>query len=131
MSLIVINETVNLVEEVGTLLTQEEKQFILQFAFQTDDKELTSMLIQELVVPNKDTMAIMRKYEAICDEKPQWVRQIEHLLVALEMYRIEEEKAINRLSDILGAYGIVVTEEEIRAMDTASIKERVKKEAII
>ena len=38
--------------------------------------------------------------------KPAWVEQVENLLVALEMYRIEEEKAINHLADILTAYGI-------------------------
>jgi len=26
--------------------------------------------------------------------KPAWVEQVENLLVALEMYRVEEEKAI-------------------------------------
>ena len=35
------------------------------------------------------------------DMKPAWVEQVENLLVALEMYRIEEEKAINHLADIL------------------------------
>ena len=29
--------------------------------------------------------------------KPAWVEQVENLLVALEMYRVEEEKAINLL----------------------------------
>ena len=36
--------------------------------------------------------------------KPAWVEQVENLLVALEMYRIEEEKAINHLADILTAF---------------------------
>ena len=44
--------------------------------------------------------------------KPAWVEQVENLLVALEMYRIEEEKAINHLADILTAYGIDVSAEE-------------------
>ena len=38
--------------------------------------------------------------------KPAWVEQVENLLVALEMHRIEDEKAINHLADILTAYGI-------------------------
>lgn len=59
--------------------------------------------------------------------KPNWVGQIENLLVALEMYRIEEEKAINRLTDILKVYGIDVSEEEIRQTDTEELKTKVKK----
>ena len=38
---------------------------------------------------------IMVTYRAKYDMKPAWVEQVENLLVALEMYRIEEEKAIN------------------------------------
>ena len=62
------------------------------------------------------------------DEKPVWIGQIENLLIALEMYRIEEEKAINRLADILNAYGIDVTADEIRTVGTNDLKERVKRE---
>jgi len=58
------------------------------------------------------------------------VVQIENLLVALEMYRIEEEKAINRLADILSAYGINVTIEEIRRTDTEELLTKVKKETM-
>ena len=36
------------------------------------------------------------------------------LYTSLEMYRIEEERAINHLADILTAYGIDVSAEEIR-----------------
>ena len=63
-------------------------------------------------------------------EKPNWVAQIENLLVALEMYRIEEEKAINRLADILSAYGINVSVEEIRQTDTEELLTKVKKETM-
>lgn len=60
-------------------------------------------------------------------EKPNWVAQIENLLVALEMYRREEEKAINRLSEILSAYGINVSVDEIRKADTEELITKVKK----
>ena len=58
--------------------------------------------------------------------KPKWVDQIENLLVAIEMYRLEEEKAVNRLADVLGAYGIHVSAEEIRNSDMEQIKQKVK-----
>ena len=41
----------------------------------------------------------MVTYRSKYDMKPAWVEQVENLLVALEMYRIEEEKAINHLAD--------------------------------
>lgn len=63
-------------------------------------------------------------------EKPNWVVQIENLLVALDMYRMEEEKAINRLSEILSAYGINVSVDEIRMADTEELITKVKKEAM-
>lgn len=41
------------------------------------------------------------------------------------MYRIEEEKAINRLAEVLTAYGVDVTEEQVRRADAEEIKEKV------
>ena len=60
------------------------------------------------------------------DMKPAWVEQVENLLVALEMYRIEEERAINHLADILTAYGIDVSAEEIRTTETETLKTTVR-----
>ena len=51
---------------------------------------------------------------------------MENLLVALEMYRVEEEKAINHLADILIAYGIDVSAEEIRTTETETLKTTVR-----
>ena len=127
MSLLGITKTAILLEKRGAELTSEEKQFVYQFAFQTEDTELTEELIAELVVKEEDSQSIQMKYEAICDSKPAWMKQMEDLLVALELYRLEEEKAINRLANLLGAYGITVTEDEIRSMEVKDIEERVKK----
>lgn len=65
-------------------------------------------------------------YRSKYDMKPAWVEQVENLLVALEMYRIEEEKAINHLADILTAYGIDVSAEEIRTTETETLKTTVR-----
>jgi len=69
---------------------------------------------------------IMVTYRSKYDMKPAWVEQVENLLVALEMYRIEEEKAINHLADILTAYGIDVSAEEIRTTETETLKTTVR-----
>ncbi|MDF2907790.1 MAG: hypothetical protein K0R34_3111, partial [Herbinix sp.] len=63
----------------------------------------------------------------LLDQKPVWLTQIENLLVALEMYRIEEEKAINRLSEIMRAYDIDISEDMLRNQPLDEIKEHVKK----
>ena len=68
----------------------------------------------------------MVTYRSKYDMKPAWVEQVENLLVALEMYRIEEEKAINHLADILTAYGIDVSDEEIRTTETETLKTTVR-----
>lgn len=127
MSIQVISEIAETVAQ-KTLISKEAQLFVVEFAFKTSDKELTNKLIDELAVTNKDSDSIIAKYKAMLDEKPVWIGQIENLLIALEMYRIEEEKAINRLADILNAYGIDVTADEIRTVGTNDLKERVKRE---
>lgn len=127
MSIQVISEMAETVAQ-KPLIIKEEQLFVVEFAFKTSDKELTNKLIDELAVPDKDSDSIIAKYKAMLDEKPVWIGQIENLLIALEMYRIEEEKAINRLADILNAYGIDVTVNEIRTVGTNDLKERVKRE---
>lgn len=127
MSIQVISEMAETVAQ-KLLISKEAQLFVVEFAFKTRDKELTNKLIDELAVPDKDSDSIIAKYKAMLDEKPVWIGQIENLLIALEMYRIEEEKAINRLADILNAYGIDVTADEIRTVGTNDLKERVKRE---
>lgn len=106
----------------------EERKFILEFAFKSQDKQLTKQLIMELMNPDKKRQMIMNRFAALLDQKPVWLAQIENLLVALEMYRIEEEKAINRLAEIMRAYDIDISEDMLRNQPTDEIKERMKKE---
>ena len=115
MELLMVNKTMNEIKKVDHSFTSKEREFIVQFAFRTLDVELTSMLIDELVesVDDKDTVRIMSKYSVMYDSIPDWVRVIEELLVSIEIYVAEEEKALGRLTEILAAYGIDVSEEEI------------------
>ena len=127
MSLLMISETMCNMEEILRTLSNEEKEFIMQFAFKTSDKDLTGKLIEELADARDgdETKVIMKKYSALNDVKPSWVNQIENLLVSIEMYRVQEEKAITRLAEVLGAYGIDVSEEELRQADAETIKAKV------
>ena len=130
MGLAFISETITAVKNMPQF-SKEEQRFVVEFLFKTNDKDLTKKLMDELIVPDSDFEMIRMKYQTMYDKKPKWVGQIENLLVALEMYRVEEEKAINRLSDILKGYGIDVTPEEIRKTETQELKERVKKEILL
>lgn len=130
MGLQIISETAEAVSK-QPLFSQAEQQFIMEFAFKTNDGELTDKLMEELAKQEKDANAIMVRYTAMLDEKPQWIGRIENLLVALERYRMEEEKAVNHLAEILSAYGIDVSAEEIRKINTDDLKERIKKEAAL
>lgn len=68
----------------------------------------------------------MKDYGDKLEKKPSWVEQVENLLIALEMYRTEEERAVNRLAEILNAYGIDVSEDEIRTTETEVLKTTVR-----
>lgn len=132
MNLAIVEEATLIMNEVNHHFTALEKEFVVQFAFKTQNKELTIKLINEMIHSDNvnDSLQIIQNYSAMYEIKPNWVGQIENLLVALEMYRIEEEKAINRLTDILKVYGIDVSAEEIRQTDTEELKTKVKKETM-
>lgn len=94
-------------------LTEAELYFVSEFAHKTEDAGLIDKLISEFEEENHDTEAIIRKYSTIAGIKPKWIDNIENLLVALEMYRKQEEIVINRLTEALKAVGITVSEEQL------------------
>lgn len=128
MNLAVVNEAVTEMNGVEHQFTEEEKNFVVQFAFRSGSKEDTISLIEALAhsADKAESGEIMVTYRSKYDMKPAWVEQVENLLVALEMYRVEEEKAINHLADILTAYGIDVSAEEIRTTETETLKTTVR-----
>ena len=128
MNLAVVNEAVTEMNGVEYQFTEDEKNFVVQFAFRSGNKEDTISLIEALAHSSDKAQSdeIMITYRTKYDMKPAWVEQVENLLVALEMYRIEEEKAANHLVDILKAYGIDVSAEEIRSTETEQLKTTVR-----
>jgi len=127
MGLVIISETVSEMCKQGRSFSDGEKEFVVQFAFKSGDKSLTNKLIDELCEceDGQESQRVMEQYAKMIQMKPHWVSQIENLLVSIEMYRIEEEKAINRLAEVLAAYGVDVTEEQVRKADAEEIKEKV------
>lgn len=122
MSLIMITEALRLIEESDAIISMEDKEFIAKFAFRTGDTDLIKKLIEELQEKDADKEAIQTKYMQLADSKPEWAEQIENLVIALEMYRIEEDKAVKRITDFLTAHGITISESVVKDSDVREIK---------
>ena len=129
MGLAAVTETAELFRQKNVSMTERDKEFVVQFAFRTNDRELTNKLIDELADAGADRDAVFRKYQALTGFTPDWIQRIENLLISLEMYRVQEEQAVKTLSELLSACGISMSEDEIRRTDTAQMQKRVKKEA--
>ena len=129
MGLKAVTETAELFWQKNTSMTERDREFAVQFAFRTNDKELTDKLIGELTDAGADRDAVCRKYQTLTGFAPDWIQRIENLLISLEMYRVQEEQAVKTLSELLSVCGISMSEEEIRQTDTAKVQERVKKAA--
>jgi len=130
MGLMAINETVGQLGEKQSFLTNKEREFVVQFAFKSGDIQLAKKLIDELIDPDTNNEMVIQRFTTMMDIKPHWIEQIENLLVAIELYRIEEEKAVESLVDVLKAYGIDVSIDEIKNLDTSVIKDKVQSERV-
>ena len=132
MGLVAVAQAADLINEKQVTLSETDKEFVVQFAFATGDKELTNKLIDELSCEDADKGAVLMKYSTMKGFQPDWIRRIENLLVALEMYRMQEEKAIQTLSELLTAYGVDLTVDEIKEMPSDKVREYLeRKETLI
>ena len=122
MSLIMITEAMRFIEEADAVISMEDKEFVAKYAFRTGDTDLVKKLIEELQEKDADREKVKTKYMQLADKKPEWAEQIENLLIALEMYRIEEDKAVKRITDFLTAHGIDISESVVKDSDVSDIK---------
>ena len=60
--------------------------------------------------------------------KLAWIQQIEELINSLQLFRMEEEVALNRITNILNAYGAEVSIEDMKDKETVEIKDIIKDE---
>lgn len=134
LDLEIINEAVRIIresEEKGRTFTDKEKHFITEYAFKTGDIELVAGLVTNMAKEKEDDETLMGRFGVLLGEKEAWITQLENLLVALEMYRIEEEKALNRITFILKVCGFDVSVENIKDKKVEEIKKIVKRELAI
>lgn len=123
MGLVALKQTTQMVCQMGESLSGADKEYVVQFAFRTGNKELTDKLIDELIQPEVDRKAVYQRFNALVDFQPDWIKSIENLLVSLELYRVQEENALKTLTEILSAYGIELSEKEIRELSPEEIRE--------
>ena len=107
-------------------LTEEEMRFVFDFGFQSLDKELINSLIEELKSKDRDFENIKKRYNAMIGIRPEWEQKAESLIAALEMYRIQEEKALNSLERILNVCGVNVSRDDIENGNLDEIREKVR-----
>ena len=83
MNLAVVNEAVTEMNGVEHQFTEEEKNFVVQFAFRSGSKEDTISLIEALAhsADKAESDEIMVTYRSKYDMKPAWVEQVENLQV--------------------------------------------------
>ena len=122
MSLIMITEAMKLMEETDADIGTEDKEAITQKEYRTRHTQHAKKLIEELQEKDAEREKVMTKYMQLADKKPEWAEQIENLLIALEMYRIEEEKAVKRITDFLTAHGIDISETAVKDSDIKELK---------
>ena len=106
MGLFTVTEAVETMQRKSIRLEERELEFVLQFALATGDKELTKKLIEELADKDAEKEVIFTKYQTLTGFRPEWVKKIEALLVALERYRLQGEKSVEELEQILAGYGL-------------------------
>lgn len=114
------------------ILTEEEKNFIAYFAYQTGDMKKTKELIERLASLEAGSARrdVLTLYEEQLYKQPKVVRQIEEILVSIERYRIEEQKAINELSELLTNYGISINDEDLKKRDASETVGDIEQEKV-
>lgn len=107
-------------------MTAEQLYFVSEFAHKSKDADLVEKLVAEFKENKEDTEAIIRKYSVLIGMKPKWIEDIENLLVAIDMYRKQEEMIIKRLISNLKEQGIEIPESDIENRNYGNIKEKVE-----
>ncbi len=130
MGLAMIAKTVELFERKKAGLSEKEKEAVLMFAYSTEDTELTEKFVDELSGKDANKQAVLSRYEALLGQQADWIRTVEALLIALERYRIEEEKASKKLLEMLEDYGIDLTVEEMKGFSKNMVREKLENNAL-
>ena len=101
MELIAVTQTLVHIHKDMPSLTQEEQELIARFVLRTGDFELTDKLFEELAEPGVEQERVRQKFAVFMEKVSPLAEQLEGLLIALEQYRIQQDRTIKLLEGIL------------------------------
>lgn len=107
-------QTAEAVCRMGDVLSGDGWEYAVRFALRTNDRELTDKFMEELQQPGADRKAVCRRFCVMEDAGPEWIRDMENLLVSLELYRLQKEKALKSLACVVSVYSTETVERENR-----------------
>jgi len=131
MERIAVTQTLVHIHKSMPSLTQEEQEFIARFVFRTGDMELTHKLLEELTEPGVEPERVFQKFALFMEKVSPLAEQLEGLLIALEQYRIQQDRTIKLLESILlgnQAVKAAQLEEQRKKMEKKEQQEREEKE---
>lgn len=110
---------------------EDEKQFVVFYAYKTGDMTQVQLLIKEMEKATEpgEMEDIFRRYSKQMNLKGGIEHLSENLLVCIERYRLEQENAIGYLATTLNLNGISISDEEIRQGEMMELKDKIAKEA--
>ncbi len=119
MEMIEVTQTLVHIHKNMPNLVQEEQELAARFVLRTGDLELTNKLLADLSQPEAEPERIRQKFEVFMEEVSPLAEQLEGLLIALEEYRIQQEKKIQLLSGILLGSQAIKSKTDERNKQTA------------
>ena len=125
-----VKALVSQMEEVVEKINHQDKRYdalnekLASLETSKDDEEVRERLVKE----NQDKDAMISHQQDELNKASSTIARLRDDIEKKdkEMERIEEEKAINHLADILTAYGIDVSADEIRSTETEVLKTTVR-----
>jgi hypothetical protein len=131
MERIAMTQTLVHIHKKMPSLTQEEQEIIARFVLRTGDMKLTNKLLEELAEPGVEQERVRQKFEVFMEEVSPLAEQLEGLLIALEQYRIQQDRTIKLLEVILlgnQAVKAAQLEEQRKKTEEKEQQEREEKE---
>ena len=107
-------------------LSEEKIRFVLEFGLKCGDKDLTESLLEEIKLKDRDFETIRKRYTAVAGRKPEWAEEAESLIASLEMLRIQEEKTLNSLCNVLKTYRVDINRNDIENGNLDEVREKVR-----
>lgn len=126
MNIGIIKEAMLEVDKSSCKFNEEERTFIAYYAYKMEDLTQVKFLIAELEHADEpgERDFVFQRHSKLINIQPGIEHQVEVMMVSIERYRVEQEKAIVQLSEILKANGIEISNEEILTSDISEVKNK-------